>query len=512
MNLVKNACAIAVMTALAAPLAVQADGRGEDHQSKDFGRTVERMLHARSGKLFGFKKPLENSAEGTVVRAPGQDALDLIELAHGLKATILTREAGNKADMFTLWPNAAEPTHAIFCIEGGNETIGSLPGGADKLNPSVQAIDLESGAVTTLLRGMNRCDGIRTTAWGTVLATEETSNGQAYEIIDPLSMVDHTVLDRGAGTIVDAQGNPSTHIAKRDALPTMAWEGLTVLHSGVVIAGDELRPGDWDLAGDGGDDSDVDGGSIFKFVPAVPHMNGMISDLANSPLVSGSVYAARISCREGTSSSFTVNYGQGCEVGNGSWISVSAADARRDANNYGATGYYRPEDLHSDPTWKGEGVRFCWTNTGREAAQHYGEVVCGIDSDPMLADEGIASLVVNRFVEGDADFNSVDNLAFQPTTGNLYVIEDHSNGDIFACLPDGADRDIKTDGCVKMLSVKDQSAEPTGFGFNGDGSMALLSIQHSGDALMEKVDDYATDDIVMITGFRMKKARHHGED
>ena len=62
------------------------------------------------------------------------------------------------------------------------------------------------------------------------------------------------------------------------------------------------------------------------------------------------------------------------------------------------------------------------------------------------------------FVEGDGDFNSIDNLAFQPHSGNLYVIEDHSNGDVFACLPDGADRDIKSDGCVKILSVRDRSA------------------------------------------------------
>ncbi len=512
MNLVLNACAVAVLSAMAVPLSVHADNDNTDRHSRDFGTVIEGMLNARSRTLFGFSKPLKASAEGSVARAPGQDASDLIELAPGLKATILTREAANKADMFAFWPSATAPTHAIFCIEGGNEVIGLLPNGADKLNPSVQAIDLETGEVTTLLRGMNRCDGIRNTAWGTVLATEETSDGQAYEIIDPLSMINHTVVDRSTGLIVDADGNPSQHVAKRDALPTMAWEGLTVLHSGVVIAGDELRPGDWDLAGDGGDDSDVDGGAIFKFVPAVPHMAGMISDLSDSPLVSGSVYAARISCREGTSSSFTVNYGQGCEVGNGSWIPVTAADARRDANNNGATGYYRPEDLHRDPTWKGEGVRYCWTNTGREAAQHYGEVVCGVDSDPLLADETIASLVVNRFVEGDRDFNSVDNLAFQPNSGNLYVVEDHKNGDIFACLPDGADRDIKTDGCVKMLSVKDQSAEPTGFGFNGDGSVALLSIQHSDDTLMEKVDDYGTDDIVMITGFKMKKSRHHDKD
>lgn len=59
--------------------------------------------------------------------------------------------------------------------------------------------------------------------------------------------------------------------------------------------------------------------------------------------------------------------------------------------------------------------------------------------------------------------------------------EDHNNGDVFTCLPDGIDRDIKIDGCVKMLSVKDTSAEPTGFLFGPDGRAAVVSIQHSND-------------------------------
>jgi secreted PhoX family phosphatase len=113
-------------------------------------------------------------------------------------------------------------------------------------------------------------------------------------------------------------------------------------------------------------------------------------------------------------------------------------------------------------------------------------------------------MIVNRLVEGDLDFNSFDNLDFQPVTGNVYVIEDHDNGDIFACLPDGADRDIKSDGCVKMLSVNDSSAEPTGFLFSEDGKTAYVSIQHSDDANMPLVDGYATDDVIKITGFRVK--------
>jgi hypothetical protein len=199
--------------------------------------------------------------------------------------------------------------------------------------------------------------------------------------------------------------------------------------------------------------------------------------------------------------------GQGCEIGNAAWVAVDGADARNSADANQATGFYRPEDLHRDPTYTGEGVRFCWTNTGNEGAKNYAEVVCGIDSDPLVAEANVRSVEINRFVEGDRDFNSFDNLAFQPVTGNLYVIEDHKNGDVFACLPDGQDRDIKTDGCVKVLSVKDSSAEPTGFMFSNDGRAAYVSIQHSNDGNMPLVDGYGTDDVIMITGFKVKS--HH---
>ena len=202
-------------------------------------------------------------------------------------------------------------------------------------------------------------------------------------------------------------------------------------------------------------------------------------------------------------------YGQGCEIGNAAWVAVNAASARSDANTAGATGYYRPEDLHRDPMYRNalnpEAVRFCWTNTGNEDGSNYAEVVCGVDRAPLTASNTQRTVVVNRFVEGDTDFNSFDNLEFQPQTGNVYVIEDHDNGDIFACLPDGKDRDIKTDGCVKMLSVKDSSAEPTGFLFSADGRTAYVSIQHSDDTHMPKVDGYGTDDVLKITGFKVKK-------
>jgi secreted PhoX family phosphatase len=219
--------------------------------------------------------------------------------------------------------------------------------------------------------------------------------------------------------------------------------------------------------------------------------------LSASPLVSGKTYALQVSCRDSTQ-----QFGQGCEIGNGAWVEVDPDTARVSANDGGATGYYRPEDLHLDPTYGGTGIRFCWANTGNEGASNYGEVICGEDIMPDAAPADMRTVVVNRFVEGDTDFTSADNLAFQPISGILYVIEDHDNGDIFACLPDGDDRDIKSDGCVKILSIVDTSAEPTGFMFSPDGTIAYVVVQHSAGSPSElSWDDYDTDDLLIISGF-----------
>ena len=468
---------------------------------KDFGSLVEHLLTTQSEKLFGVEKPLKESAPLTAgaYRTPSQSAYDQVLVAHGLKVEYLTRNAANNTDMMVFWPNDAQPTHLVTCIEEFRNPgpVGSYPSGQVKLFPSVQRIDVKTGAVETVLRGMSACDGIRRTPWQTILVTEERSDGGAYEILNPLAATELTLTARGAGNIINSSGSPVTgQVAYRGALPTMAWEGIAVLPSGVVIAGDELRPG---TAA-----SDADGGAIFKFVPTQPrYTSGAIGDLNESPLAWGAVYAMQVSCRGDRQ-----QYGQGCEIGNAAWVPVNAATARADANRLGATGYYRPEDLeldpmHTDPA-NPEAVRFCWTNTGNEGAKNYAEVVCGVDAAPLTASSTQRTLVVNRFIEGDTDFNSFDNLAFQPRTGNLYVIEDHNNGDVFACLPDGADRDIKSDGCVKILSVKDSSAEPTGFLFSADGTTAYVSIQHSNDTNMPLVDGYPTDDVLKITGFKVK--------
>ena len=478
------------MSPLASAQASEFDGL----DGLDFGAIVQRGLERTSQVWFGVGKPLKESAPATTgdYRTPTQPASAQVLLAEGLTANYVTRNAGHNADMFAFWPSDESPTHLIFCIEGGRQDLGTfLPGGViHKLNPAVQRIKLSDGSVETILRGTISCDGIRRTPWQTILATEEANDGGAYEIINPLNVTNQTITDRGLGTIIDENGLPSTSIVKRTALPTIAFEGIGITPEGVVYAGDELRPGT---------PANADGGAMFKFVPSSPRVgNSPIGSLSESPLTVGNVYALQVSCQ-----STSQQFGQGCEIGNGAWINVSAANARTDANTAGATGYYRPEDLEIDPEFDGPGARFCWTDTGLEEGGNYGEVLCAVDSAPLVANPAQRTVVVNRFVEGNPDMNQPDNFAFQPKTGNHYVIEDHPNGDIFACLPDGADRDIKTDGCVKILSVKDTSAEPTGFKFSADGKTAYLSIQHSNDGLMQKFDDYPTDDIIKITGFRI---------
>jgi secreted PhoX family phosphatase len=288
-------------------------------------------------------------------------------------------------------------------------------------------------------------------------------------------------------------------VKKQKAMPVVAYEGIGITDKGVVFLGDELRPGTGT--------KDKDGGAIFKFVPATPYLGGAISSLDLSPFSAGKIYALQVSCVGGAQ-----QYGQGCEVGSGAWIEVAAATARGDAHAKGATGYYRPEDGELDPNYEdtahAEAIRFCWTNTQAEEAHSYGEVMCLEDTLPTLASALVRSVTANRFVEGDVRMNQPDNLAFQPMTGNIFVIEDHDNGEIFSCLDDGDDRDLKTDGCVGIASVIDPSAEPTGFFFAPDGGTAYVSIQHSDDSNMPKLDDYGTDDLIKITGFKVPRARH----
>ena len=56
-----HALSLAIGATLATPMPVYAD----DDRGRDFGAKVEHLLKARSEKLFGFNRPLDESAPAT---------------------------------------------------------------------------------------------------------------------------------------------------------------------------------------------------------------------------------------------------------------------------------------------------------------------------------------------------------------------------------------------------------------------------------------------------------------
>jgi secreted PhoX family phosphatase len=163
-----------------------------------------------------------------------------------------------------------------------------------------------------------------------------------------------------------------------------------------------------------------------------------------------------------------------------------------------------------------------WANTGRlnfgggslvENSAVHGEILC-IAEEPSAAAPTGTIPVVTRFVIGTQQAGMFDNVAFQPHTGNLVVLEDGPTSivtptgseprgnDLWICLPDGADDDTLSDGCVRFASVKDTSAEPTGFIFLGSGESAFVNIQHR--AVNDAVGPANHGALLKISGFKVK--------
>jgi hypothetical protein len=482
--------------------------RAADADGDDFGLQVQRLLRAQSLKFLGVRSPLAQSALGPFAGA-SQDAL---QVAPGLKVHVVSNATDPQADQIALWPDDASPTHLFVCVE--NFFTGNDP---DVI--SVQRIalngDPDSNA-ETIVKGISSCDPIRRTPWGTLVVGEESgADGGVYEIFDPLSISAANpviVTDRAAGTVVDAGSPVTPRVVKRKAVGALSLEGLVLLPDGTMYYGDESRPS-----------SGKAGGGVYKFVPTNPRPLGAgpITSLSQSPVVAGSIFGLRLG-------STGTDYGQGSEIGRGAWVAINAGQFADPNGNVvlrnaqvalSLTGYYRPEDMDRDPIATAQDiVRVCWANTGRttnggdsaiEGGANWGEVQCLTD-DPAFGVPGGAIPLVERFVAGDQQLAMPDNVAFQPHTGNLVVLEDgevevlnpdgsvkeERGNDIWMCLPDGADRDGLSDGCVRIASLRDTGSEPTGFIFDASGENAYVNLQHRSTGQGA---------LVKISGFRVKK-------
>jgi Bacterial protein of unknown function (DUF839) len=454
---------------------------------QDPGKAYENSLASQSQALFGFGRPVSGPATGST-DAPGAAA---VEAAAGLKVQVASDAVGEDADMIALWPDDAAPTHAFICNEIDSTAAENVGVG------TVQRVDLSSGDVTDLITGTTSCDPIHKTAWGTLVFGEENGAlGRAYEILDPTSLDGDPVItiDHTAGTTSDP-----AHVSVLKALGQLSFEGIVVLPDGTTYYSDELRPANGKPAG-----------GMFKFVPTTPVAGGApITDLAQSPLASGEVHVLRVGLRSGGT-----DFGQGSNSGAGKWIPLTTpADpttfnlAATALAAGGYTGYYRPEDIDLDPlAWADGRIRFCWNNTGNDAQQNWGETLC-LEDEPTDA-AGFATgtrPVVQPFVIGNPQLRMPDNLDFQPRTGILYVLQDATttaeggttNDSVWACLPDGTDLDVLSDGCVRVLNSLDGVGEWTGIEFLADGTGFFINHQHrtqDGRAVPE------TTDMLLITG------------
>ena len=449
----------------------------------DFGVLRDKTMNAAALPLFGVNRGLDASSTTSANPADASaDASKLVTVAPGLKAKVISQgKAAPNLDQLTLWPNEQSPTHIIVCNE---QDFGDI---------ALQAIKISDGSVQTIVKsGLKSCDPTRLTPWGTVIFGEENgSSGRMFELVDPLHTAD-VVVDPVTGST--SGGTHPENIVNLPNLGKLSFESLALYQTGLLYYGDEQRPSKGTV-----------GGAYFKFVPSVPWNGAPITTaagLASSPLSSGTIYGFRAgkNAPDGPNPGGT-DYGQGTQTGLGTWIQIctggacSNVDLRAATPANKLTGYYRPEDSDVDEVAAAQGlVRWCANNTGNEFTDHtWGETICFTDGTIAAAMANTAIPEAQYLVVGNPEYAMPDNLDFQPGTGNLLIHEDgsiadtHKNNDLWDCLPDGADADLLSDGCLRVATINDLigstgepgGAEWTGGIFDASGRHFYVSIQHN---------------------------------
>jgi hypothetical protein len=104
-------------------------------------------------------------------------------------------------------------------------------------------------------------------------------------------------------------------------------------------------------------------------------------------------------------------------------------------------------------------------------------------------------IVGHRGATGYFPEHTVESYALAIAGGADYIEPDL----VWICLPDGDDDDTQSDGCVRFASLRDTTAEPTGFIFLASGEAAFVNLQH------RAVDEAANrGSLLLISGFKVK--------
>ncbi len=182
--------------------------------ANDLGTKLTDLLAAQSPTLFGIAAPLAASAPSTgpgYRKAPTPRPIWSVSRRTDRPHRHAQRRQ-HRGSAHALSGRATDPSDRLH--RGRPLRDRQDAERSNKLNPSVQRINIATGQVDTILRGMHRCDGVRVTPWNTVVANEETVDGHIYEILNPLTTTEVTVDDRATGAV-----SAPELVAQRAALP-----------------------------------------------------------------------------------------------------------------------------------------------------------------------------------------------------------------------------------------------------------------------------------------------------
>jgi len=410
-----------------------------------------------SGEFENFRggfqfNPLQSSYACTV---SGGDPVHPVALANGLDQSIVASE-----------PQFADAIDMNTQNETGVDRGRYLYRPAEGAISEVSVTDLRNIGPNSTKRFAFRADWesldpIVWTPWGTILIGEEANvaakpdpavpqakAGLVYELFP--NRDDPSVLDR---------------VVVRAAIGSKAHEGMRFDRDGNLYSISERNPG-----------------YIFKFTPD-----------RKGDLSSGQLYVLKIT------------HPTGDRTGEGEWIPLDRAavqvDASAAADAAGATGYNRPEDVES-PTSSGNfpGNILFVAITGRAAPQDNRIIAIDLGEDRAAGQDELQSnstpFVYNYVAPGlnvsSADFEMPDNLALD-RAGNLFIAEDPGGSfpgktkgdDIWMATP-GQGRHSPASSVVRVGSLTDCDAEPTGIYWDINRSQLFVNVQHRGGDRLDK--------------------------
>lgn len=381
------------------------------------GSMQQATSDASIGALVQFS-PLPSSAVCTV---SGGDPVNPFVLGAGLTQTLVADETQflmDSPDMQTFNETGPQAYRYLFRVH----EIGA--------NGGVSVTDLQTGSTQVLIQRADweRLDPITWTPWGTLLFGEEAG---------PAALPDPNVPSALKGLVYEL--NPRTlAVSARPMLGSKAHEGTDIDSKGNVYGISEISTG-----------------AIYKFVPST-----------TGDLSAGQLYALQITNPVGD------------RTGTATWLPLDMNQAVIDADvaaaNVGATGYGRPEDIVVAGEAGTEALYVAVTSEAR---------VLKI----TLGTTPVVSEYIKAGVNAPSDFSWPDNLDVD-AAGHLFITEDPGGSfaggktagdDIWVSSP-GAGGNVTAAKVVRLASLTDCDAEPTGLKLDKNNQNLYVHVQHRG--------------------------------